>query len=80
MPKKKYDSPLDKGIKRYVEILASAGIETYESCEGGDGHPFPEPAVRFHGENSEGFRALAVALQNGLPVLYLRRLLTIENT
>ena len=33
----------------------------------------PEPTVRFHGEHSEGFRALAIALQRGLPVLDLRR-------
>ena len=79
MQKTEYNSQLDKGIKRYVEILAAAGIETYESCEGGESHPFPEPSVRFHGDNTEGFRALAVALQNDLPVLYLRRLWSIEN-
>ncbi len=34
----------------------------------------PEPTVvRFHGERGEGFRALAVALEHGLPVLDLRR-------
>lgn len=64
---------LDAGIAPYVDILDAAGIETFESCEGGAGHSFAEPAVRFHGERSEGFRALAIALSFGLPVGSLRR-------
>ena len=68
-----YEYPLDPGIKHYVETLAAAGIETFESCEGGEGHSMPEPTVRFHGQRGEGFRALAVALEHGLPVLDLRR-------
>lgn len=63
------DMPLDKGIRRYVLTLRSVGIETFESCEGGEGHSSPEPMVRFHGDASEGFRAYAVAKQMGLPVL-----------
>lgn len=69
-----YDSPLDHGIARAVEVLNSVNIETYESCEGGAGHCYPEPTVRFHGDYSEGFRALAVALQHKLPVMALRRI------
>ena len=76
---KDFDPPLDPGIKRAVEILYKAGIETYESCEGGPGHSYKEPAVRFHGDKSEGFRALAVALQNNLPVSALRRSWSIED-
>lgn len=79
MPKKEYDSPMDEGIKKYVEILVGAGIETYQSCEGGEGHSFPEPTIQFHGERPEGFRALAVALQNGLPVRAVRRVWSIED-
>ncbi len=77
--KNQYSPPLDKGIKRYVEILNAAGIETYESCEGGKGHSFPEPTIRFYGDHSEGFKALAIALQHRLPVLYLRRFYTIND-
>ena len=44
-----------------------------ESCQGGAGHAFYEPTVRFHGDRSEGFRALAVAMQAGLSVDNLRR-------
>ena len=71
--KMEFDSTLDPGIKKAVEILVKAGIETFESCQGGQGHAYPEPTVRFHGDRSEGFRALAAALAAGLPVSDLRR-------
>jgi hypothetical protein len=70
---------LDPGIAPYVEVLRAAGVETFESCQGGDGHAFPEPTVRFHGEHAEGFRALGVALQHRLPVIDLRRTWSIED-
>ena len=76
---KEYSPPLDKGIKHEVEILVEGGIETYESCEGGIGHCYLEPTVRFHGERSEGFKALAIALQNGLKPSKLSRIWTIED-
>jgi hypothetical protein len=68
-----FSPPLDKGIKRAVQILVNAGIETFESCEGGKGHSYAEPTVRFYGGKGEGFKALAVALQAGLKVADLRR-------
>jgi hypothetical protein len=64
---------LDRGIAAFVDVLDAAGVETYESCEGGPGHSYPEPAVRFYGDRTEGFRALAVAVQHGLPVRAVRR-------
>jgi hypothetical protein len=69
---------VDAGIRPYVDVLRAAGVETFESCEGGEGHACPEPMVRFHGEPPEGFRALAVALQHQLPVLALNRSWSIE--
>lgn len=45
---------LDSGIRPYVKILDDNGIETFESCQGGDGHCFPEPTIRFHGVRGEG--------------------------
>jgi hypothetical protein len=36
-----YDPPLDPGIRRYVEVLNEAGVETFESCQGGEGHAYP---------------------------------------
>jgi hypothetical protein len=53
---------LDRGIRKAVERLQACGIETFESCEGGDGHAFPEPTIRFY-----------VCLAYGLPILALRR-------
>ena len=64
--------PLDAGIKPYVIALRDAGIETFESCEGGEGHALPEPTVRFHGGMAEGFKAFGLARERGLPVLSLR--------
>jgi hypothetical protein len=68
-----FDPPLDDGIALAVAALQGAGVETFESCEGGEGHCYPEPTVRFHGDAGEGFRALAAAMQNGLAVRALRR-------
>lgn len=65
--------PLDRWISYAVKVLRDAGIETYESCQGGKGHAFPEPTVRFHGQRGEGFRAAAVAMAAGLPMDALRR-------
>ncbi len=73
------DLPLDVGIADAVRILHSAGVETFESCQGGDGHAYPEPTVRFHGDQSEGFRALGIAMQAGLAVAYLRRMWSIND-
>lgn len=65
-------SDIDAGIRRAVLILRSGGIETFESCEGGDGHAYPEPTVRFHGGTWAGYRAFAVAMEHGLPVAAVR--------
>lgn len=67
------DKDVDPGIREIVATLRRAGIETFESCEGGPGHAFPEPTVRFFGGAGEGFRAFAAATKEGLPVAELRR-------
>ena len=68
-----FDPPLDAGIAQAVAVLMAAGVETFESCQGGRGHAHPVPTVRFHGYRDEGFRALAAATCAGLRVLALRR-------
>jgi hypothetical protein len=68
-----FEPPLDEGIRDIIIVLVANGVETFESCEGGLGHSFSEPTVRFEGATSEGLRALSVALENGLPVSQLRR-------
>ncbi len=70
---KKEIKGLDPKIRPIVELLRERGVETFESCEGGEGHAFYEPTVRFGGQRDEGFRALALVMQHGLPVSDLRR-------
>lgn len=67
------DSGLDIGIRHYVLVLRSQGVETCQSCQGGPGHTYNEPTIEFHGEAGEGLRALGAALIYGLPVENLRR-------
>ena len=74
-----FEPPLDDGIRDIVVTLVANGVETFESCEGGRGHSFPEPTVRFEGAASEGLRAISVALENGLPVRRLRHVWGFEN-
>ena len=73
------DSPVDPGIKEAVDALREYGVETYESCQGGEGHPYPEPTVRFHGQQMEGYRAFAAARERALPVKDLKRIWTVED-
>lgn len=73
------DHQIDPGIRRAVYELRAGGVETFESCEGGPGHAYPEPTIRFHGEQSEGYRALSVAMSAKLPVAELRRVWPIND-
>ena len=66
------DMELDVGIRRYVLILRQGGVETFESCQGGQGHAFPDPTIKFHGNTGAGFKALGVAMTYNLPVLSVR--------
>jgi hypothetical protein len=65
---------LDNGIRRAVRVLMENGVETFESCEGGPGHSYPEPTVRFDGALNAGWHAIGICLAFGLPVLALRRI------
>jgi len=65
---------VDSGIKKQVRILNDAGIDTFESCQGGKGHAYSEPSIRFHGDRYEGLKAFSVAMRNGLDVMALRRI------
>ncbi len=69
-----FDPPLDTKIKEAVNILFRAGIETFESCQGGNGHAYPEPTIRFHGDRVEGLHAFTIAMRGGLKVAALRRI------
>ena len=64
---------LDRWIRYAVLVLHRGGIRTYESCQGGNGHAFPEPTIRFEGSMKDARRAVALARDNGLPAHHLRR-------
>ena len=68
-----FEPPFDGGIEKQVITLREAGVETFESCEGGEGHAYPEPTIRFHGDRAEGLRAVAIATRARLAVSELRR-------
>jgi hypothetical protein len=72
-PRSPIPGKLDRGIEKAVRLLQAEGIETFESCEGGKGHAFPEPTIRFHGAPEAGWRAMGICLAHGLPILALRR-------
>jgi hypothetical protein len=59
---------LDRGIRKAVERLQACGIETFESCEGGEGHAFQEPTIRFYGTPEAGWR------HTSSPTLHSQRL------
>jgi hypothetical protein len=73
-----FHPPLDVGIAKVVHTLRAAGVETFESCEGGPGHSYPKPTVRFHGNAGAGHYALGVAITHALPVSQLRRTWDVE--
>jgi hypothetical protein len=64
---------LDLGIRPIVALLRAHHIETVESCEGGTGHCFPVPTVRFSGDRTIGFRAFALATEHGYAIADLKR-------
>lgn len=78
-PHKRVAMKLDFGVRKTVELLREAGIETFESCEGSAGHCFHEPTIRFHGHLEAGWRALGLCLTWGLPVANLRRYWSVED-
>jgi hypothetical protein len=64
---------LDPGIRRAVVVLRGAGLNTFESCEGGEGHAYTEPTVRFYGAPCEGWKGFAACQSYGLPIKRLSR-------
>jgi hypothetical protein len=71
---------IDIGIRHYVLVLRSHGIDTCQSCQGGPGHAYLEPTIEFRGDSGEGLRAVGVAISNRLPVSELRRVWNVHGT
>lgn len=70
-----FDPPLDPGIESVVFALRSQGVDTFESCEGGLGHAYDRPTVRFHfGDETLGLRAARFLTRCGYRVVQLPKL------
>ena len=72
------EEKLDKGIRDFVLFLRENNFETFESCQGGIGHGFPEPTVRFFGNKHEGLRMAMICIKNDLPIDEVRRSFSID--
>jgi len=64
---------IDEGIRPAVKLLNENGFETFESCEGGRGHCFSEPTVRFYGTEQDLIAAYELLESSGLNVHNARR-------
>jgi len=66
-------SDVDPLVLGIVTILNEHGFKTFESCQGGDGHCFPEPTVRFEGDEFDIIRACELCRCYGVVVNEGRR-------
>lgn len=69
----KFSEYIDPLILPAVEILNKNGFDTFESCQSGEGHCFPEPTVRFWGSEFDLIRAYEICECYGLAVLAAKR-------
>lgn len=77
-PRKPGLKGLDSGIRRHVEIIQRAGVDTLSSCEGRNNpgyHPKRDgqhhgdwPYVMLNGTITDAYIAVGAALSAGLPV------------
>jgi hypothetical protein len=64
---------LDAGIRDAVILLNNYGFDTFESCQGGEGHCMPEPTIKFWGDEFDCIRAYELCSQCGFRVFEVRR-------
>ena len=67
------DEFLDEGIKEAVIFLRKHGFETFASCQGGEGHCYPEPTIRFFGSEFDLIRAYELCHIQGMNVFNAKR-------
>jgi hypothetical protein len=65
---------IDPLILPAVQILNEHGFKTFESCQGGEGHAFYEPTIRFEGDETDLIRACEICRLYGLIVSEGRRI------
>lgn len=54
---------IDIGIRPAVELLLEHGFNTFESCEGGHGHAFDLPTIKFWGDDFDCIRVFELCEQ-----------------
>lgn len=64
---------LEPGIAPVVYMLREWGIDTFYSCEGGEGHSCRTPTVLFKGDEHHAFQAIALVNRFGYRVLELQK-------
>jgi len=72
---------LDPGIRFAVKVLHAAGLETCQSCQGGDGHCYDRPSIDMVAgpDDAGGFAALAALAGYRLPVTQVSIVWNIQN-
>lgn len=72
---------LDKGIRFAVRVLHAKCIDTCQSCEGGEGHSYDRPTIDMiaTAEDANGFAAVAILQEYGLPVRDVSLLWPLKN-
>lgn len=73
------DFELDPLIEPAVRILMAHGFKTFESCQGGQGHAFCEPTVRFEGSEYDLLRAYEICQLYKLNVYEAKRVFIKED-
>jgi hypothetical protein len=82
MPEEWYQK-LDPGIRFAVRALhAAGGIETCQSCQGGEGHAYDRPTIDLiaTADDAKGFEALSALQGHKLPVQDISLLWNISQT
>jgi len=64
---------LDPGIRDVVILLNHYDFDTFESCEGGNGHSMAEPTIKFWGDEFDCIRAYELCSQYNYRVRSVRR-------
>ena len=70
---------LDPLIRPVVELLNAHGFKTYESCQGGEGHCYQEPTVRFFGSEFDLIRAYEICKCYNINVYEAKRVFIKED-
>jgi len=72
---------LDAGIRLAVRVIHAAGIDTCQSCQGGEGHAYDQPSIDLcaSGHDARGFAVLSALTDYGLDVAELQLVWNVKN-